>query len=194
VLRLFVPDLAQINLEVDPRPALLAKYLAECFSTHAAATWLLEHQPADFTAVYYRAIDWVGHHFMQYHPPRMEGIPEKDAVLYGEVVNGIYRLHDRMLGRLLQLAGEETTVVLVSDDGFYHNHLRPRQTSSVVAGIAAWHRPIGIVTKVISMLLPSLPCRHRFRVIFMQRDSGEVAASQEKMLRRLSEQPSVDRA
>lgn len=152
LLRLFIADLAEIDPARDNRPATLARYLVECFSTHAAATWLLEHQPADFTAVYYRAIDWVSHDFMAYHPPRMDGIRAKDAARYGDVVNSIYRLHDRLLGRLIQLAGPETTVVLVSDHGFFHNHLRPKQTAGVTAGIAAWHRPIGILAMAGSHL------------------------------------------
>lgn len=44
----------------------------------------------------------------------------------------------------------------------------------------------GRVTKVISMLLPSLPRRHRFRVIFMNRAIEEVAASQQTLRQRLS--------
>ena len=42
----------------------------------------------------------------------------------------------------------------------------------------------GKVTKVVSMLLPFLPRAHRFRVIFMTRPTGEVAASQRRMLSR----------
>ena len=42
----------------------------------------------------------------------------------------------------------------------------------------------GKVTKVISMLLPSLPRGHRFRVIFMGRPIDEVISSQERMRHR----------
>lgn len=38
--------------------------------------------------------------------------------------------------------------------------------------------------KVISMLLPSLPRRHRYRVLFMQRPPEEIARSQAKMIAR----------
>ncbi len=42
----------------------------------------------------------------------------------------------------------------------------------------------GKVVKVISQLLLSLPAKHEYRVIFMQRPLPEVMASQDEMLRR----------
>jgi hypothetical protein len=98
----------------------------------------------DFFAVYYRTIDEISHEFMHYHPPRVDGIPEDDFEMYKEVVNGSYRLHDLMLQRLLQLAGPETAVMLVSDHGFHSDHLRPKFTPRVPAGITIWHRPQGV--------------------------------------------------
>jgi predicted AlkP superfamily phosphohydrolase/phosphomutase/tetratricopeptide (TPR) repeat protein len=145
MLRMFVRDAAKINQAHDKRLHQLAIHLAECFSVHAAATYLLEHEPWDFAAVYYRAIDWLCHHFMEFHPPRRAGIYEPEFELYRDVVNGAYRLHDLMLGRLLQLAGEEATVILVSDHGFASDHRRPIVTPDVPAGIAAWHRLNGIL-------------------------------------------------
>jgi tetratricopeptide (TPR) repeat protein len=80
---------------------------------------------------------------MPYHPPKMEGIPEADFAMYRQVVEGAYRLHDLMLQRLLHLAGPETSVILVSDHGFHSDHLRPKFTPRVPAGITVWHRPQG---------------------------------------------------
>ena len=145
VVGLFVPDWRQVDETKDRRLATLRERLAECFSVHAAATHLLARGPADFTAVYYRAIDWICHDFMPFHPPAMAGTSVGDAALYGGVVSGIYRLLDLLLARLLALAGEDTTVVLVSDHGFHSDHLRPVRTPAVSAGIANWHRPTGIL-------------------------------------------------
>ena len=77
-------------------------------------------------AVYYNGIDHFCHGFMHYHPPRMEGIPEERYEIYKDVVNGAYRFHDMMLETLLELAGPDATVLLVSDHGFHSDHLRPR--------------------------------------------------------------------
>jgi tetratricopeptide (TPR) repeat protein len=74
----------------------------------------------------------------------MEGIPEADFELYKSVVTGIYKLHDLFLCRLIQLAGPDTAIVLVSDHGFHSDQLRPKFTPRVPAGITVWHRPQGV--------------------------------------------------
>src|SRR5262249_32973064 len=107
-------------------------------------TYLMEHEPWDFTAVYYEAIDHVCHGFMQYHPPKMPHVSQELFDRYKDVVTGIYRFHDMMLQRLLELAGEDTTVIICSDHGFYNDHLRPVETAQNPAGPEAWHRFHGI--------------------------------------------------
>jgi tetratricopeptide (TPR) repeat protein len=81
---------------------------------------------------------------MDYHPPRMDGIPEDQFEIYKDVVNGGYRFHDMLLDRLLQLAGPEATVLLVSDHGFHSDHLRPRGIPREPAGPAVQHRSLGV--------------------------------------------------
>jgi tetratricopeptide (TPR) repeat protein len=46
---------------------------------------------------------------------------------------------------LLQLAGEDTTVIICSDHGFHPDHLRPLQIPKEPAGPAAEHSPYGII-------------------------------------------------
>ncbi len=145
VLRLFIPDAAQIDQKKDPRILHLAQRLAEAASVHSATCWLMENRPDwNLTAVYYRALDEICHQFMPYHPPRMAGAPEADFEMYRHVVNGAYRFHDLLLVRLMQLAGPDTAIVLVSDHGFHSDHLRPNFTPRVPAGITVWHRPQGV--------------------------------------------------
>jgi predicted AlkP superfamily phosphohydrolase/phosphomutase/tetratricopeptide (TPR) repeat protein len=145
LIRLFVPAAHTVDQTKDKRLWGLAEKLAEACSAHNAATHLLETDPDwDFMAVYYRTVDEISHMFMPYHPPRMEGIPEADFELYKQVVTGIYKLHDLFLCRLMQLAGPETAIVLVSDHGFHSDHLRPKFTPRVPAGITVWHRPQGV--------------------------------------------------
>ena len=145
VLRLFVPKAHEIDQKKDPRLWHLAGHLAEAFSVHAAATYVMEKDPDwDFSAIYYRPLDEICHRFMHYHPPRMEGVPEKDFALYRDVVHATYRLYDLFLRRLLHFAGPDGAVMVVSDHGFHSDHLRPRFTPNVPAGITVWHRPQGI--------------------------------------------------
>jgi predicted Zn-dependent protease len=145
VLRLFVPNGDKVDQSKDQRLVSLSQRLAEAFSAHNAAVRLMEIDPEwDFFAVYYRTIDEICHQFMHYYPPKMDGIRQEDFEMYKDVVQGAYRLHDFMLRRLLELAGPDTAVMLVSDHGFHSDHLRPKFTPRVPAGITVWHRPQGV--------------------------------------------------
>ena len=145
VLRAFVPDAPKVDQQRDHKLGDLREKLAEAYSVQAAATYLMEKDPDwQFMAVYFRALDEIKHFFMHYHPPKMEGIPDRDFEIYKEVVTSTYRAHDMMLQRLIQLAGPETAVVLISDHGFHSDHLRPKFTPRVPAGITVWHRPQGV--------------------------------------------------
>ena len=142
----FIPKGAEIDQNKDKRLASLMKILCECVSVHsAAATWLIENQPWDFFAVYFDAIDHFCHGFMKYHPPRQQWIGERDFELYGNVVNQAYQLHDQMLGTLLEKAGPESTVILMSDHGFHPDHLRPWAIPEIPAGPAIEHSDFGIL-------------------------------------------------
>lgn len=139
----FVPGAASAPAD-DRRLASLANILADTVSVHAAATALMQVEPWDFMAVYYDAIDHFGHTFMKYRPPRREWISEEDFELYKDVIEEAYRFHDTMLGTLLHLAGEDTTVVLISDHGFHPDHLRPESVPLEPTGPAAEHRSFGV--------------------------------------------------
>ena len=140
----FIPKFAEIDQEKDQRLQGFAKTLADTVSVHGAATALMQLEPWDFMAVYYDGIDHFGHGFMKYNPPQQEKISDEDFEIYKGVVEGGYRFHDMMLGSLLQLAGEETTVILVSDHGFHPDHLRPEDIPAEPAGPAVEHRTYGI--------------------------------------------------
>jgi predicted AlkP superfamily phosphohydrolase/phosphomutase/Flp pilus assembly protein TadD len=141
----WIPRAAEIDQEKDKGLQSFAKILAENCSIHNAATWILQNEPWDFLAVYYNGIDHFCHGFMHFHPPRMEGISEEKFEIYKDVVNGAYRFHDMMLQTLLELAGPDVTVLLVSDHGFHSDHLRPRGIPMEPAGPAVQHRQFGIV-------------------------------------------------
>ncbi len=141
----WIPRAAEIDQEKDKGLQSFAKILSENCSIHNAATWVLQNEPWDFLGVYYNGIDHFCHGFMHFHPPRMEGIPEDKYEIYKDVVNGGYRFHDMMLETLLELAGPEATVILVSDHGFHSDHLRPRGIPNEPAGPAVQHRNFGVV-------------------------------------------------
>ena len=137
----FIPRLAAASPE-DPRPDLIRRIISDCSSLHAATTWLMEREPWDFFAAYYGLIDRFSFHFMPYHPPAAPG----DGELYAPAVIGAYRFQDMMLERLIQLAGEDATVILFSDHGYHSDHLRPPYAPGPNAQAAqAWHRPTGLL-------------------------------------------------
>ncbi len=142
----FIPDAASIDQDKSQRLYTLAKIISGAATIHSAATYIMENEEWDFMAVYYDAIDHLGHAFMNFHPPRLAGIPGDLFELYKDVVNGGYIFHDMMLDRLLELAGEDTTVILISDHGFYSDDLRPKYIPRTPAGPALQHRPYGIIS------------------------------------------------
>ena len=63
-------------------------------------------------------------------------------------MNTLYRFCDQMLARLLELAGKDPTVIVVSDHGFLNDHRRPRTLGAADSpeGLAAnWHREMGMI-------------------------------------------------
>lgn len=140
----FVPRAAEVDLSKDQRIASVAKILAETAGVQAAATAIMQLEPWDFMGVYFDAIDHFSHGFMQYRAPRLEWINEHDFEIYKDVVDTAYQFHDLMLGAMLKLVGDETTVILVSDHGFHPDHLRPHVLPNEPAGAADEHRPFGV--------------------------------------------------
>ncbi|MEM0965768.1 MAG: alkaline phosphatase family protein [Verrucomicrobiota bacterium] len=140
----FIPKASEIDQDKDKRMASCAKVIAEISGIHAAATACMQLEPWDFMAVYYDGIDHFGHGFMKFHPPRQPWVKEEEFELYKNVIEAGYRYHDMMLDVLLQLAGEDTTIMLISDHGFEPGNLRPASIPNEPAGPAAEHSPYGI--------------------------------------------------
>jgi len=142
----FIPKLAELDPREDKNLHQLRVLLAQCASVHNAATWLMPEKQWDFFAVYYDAIDRFAHAFMEYHPPQATHVSDEDFERYKDVMVGCYRFHDMMLATLLELAGDDTTVILMSDHGFHSDQLRPEGSGKIKEGKpVAWHRPQGIL-------------------------------------------------
>ena len=143
-VRPFLPEGHRIDQDNDTRLTTCVKIIADCTSIQSCATHLMESQPWDFMAVYFDAIDHFSHAFMRYHPPQVSWVTDDDFEVYRNVVTAGYVYHDMMLARLVELAGPETTVILMSDHGFHPDHLRRKSLPSEPAGPAAEHREHGI--------------------------------------------------
>lgn len=142
----FMPTLEGNQLDPGNHHRLghLMELIAETTTVHSAATHLMANTEWDLMCVYYEGIDRFAHGFMEFHPPRMDHVRPGFFEMYKEVMTGCYRFHDMMLAALLQLAGPDTTVILLSDHGYYDDHLRPKGSAAETNPVA-WHRPLGLL-------------------------------------------------
>ena len=144
-LRTLVPDLDPAAVGHDPRVAQLAMSLAAATNRHAAATWVLESEPDwQLALLHYPFLDDLGRVFMAYHPPRRRHVSPADFAAYRHVMTGAYELFDAMLGRLLDLAGKDTVLLLVSARGLLTGSTRPAPGPDEQAEAVDFHRPVGL--------------------------------------------------
>lgn len=143
----FVPTLDPKDISEENQVALssIAKLIASGSSYHAAATWILENKEWDLCALYLDTIDHFCHGFMKFHPPKLEGVKQEHFDLFNDVVNSSYRFHDMMLERLLDLAGEDTTVIILSDHGFRSERLRLKRFPNDPVAPSLEHGPYGML-------------------------------------------------
>ncbi len=142
----FIPKLGEFDAVKAPKVQELRVLLAECATTQAVATWLMQSQEWDFLGVYYEALDRFAHAFMEFHPPKAPHLSDEEFERYKDVMTGCCRFHDLMLGRLMQLAGDDTTIIIVSDHGFHSDQRRPEGSSQIHEGQpVAWHRRYGVL-------------------------------------------------
>jgi predicted AlkP superfamily phosphohydrolase/phosphomutase/tetratricopeptide (TPR) repeat protein len=141
----FVPEAAKVDQDKEKKLSSIARFVAESSSVQAATTWLMQNTEWDFTAVYFDAIDHACHAFMKYYPPQIQGIPDSDYELYKEVIQGFYIFHDMMLERLVNLAGEDTTIIITSDHGFNTGNMRSVAWPKFGPAPSLDHNPFGIL-------------------------------------------------
>jgi tetratricopeptide (TPR) repeat protein len=113
-----LPAGTRIDSVNNPRLQLCTDAMAETASVHATACHIIQQHPFDLMAVLYTGLERFSHLLMPYHPPRQPHISERDFATYQHGLTVAYQLHDMMLGRLIELAGQDITIIVVSDHGF----------------------------------------------------------------------------
>ncbi|MDX1389128.1 MAG: alkaline phosphatase family protein, partial [Acidobacteriota bacterium] len=154
-------EAGRARIEIDRTKAYrepvnhLTKILSSTRNYHRIALDLLGRGQADLTAVYYQAVDEVGHRFMHYVSPALEGIDPEDTRRYGDAVDAIYVHQDRLLGEILKAADPGTTVIVLSDHGFLNGADRPRGETADIEGMPGrWHRPYGVLVMAGPDIIP----------------------------------------
>jgi predicted AlkP superfamily phosphohydrolase/phosphomutase/tetratricopeptide (TPR) repeat protein len=141
----FMPNAAKIDQSGSNNGIVpFSNILSQNVSLHNASTYLLRNTEWDFMAVYFDMIDHFCHGFMKYHPPKLKGVTQEKYDIYNDVVNGAYRFQDMMLGRVLELVDDDTTVIVMSDHGFESGNRRILEMPKVAAAPALDHRQFGI--------------------------------------------------
>lgn len=99
----FVPDLAAVDQERDPALVQLALAMAEAATVQAGAAWLLGQQDrAQAIFIHHRWLGTIRRHFTGRTAP------------FDRVIDGAWRFLDRLTDRLVELAGPDALVMLVS--------------------------------------------------------------------------------
>ena len=125
--------------------AFVVRVLVQARTYHALAKDLVR-SGTPFVAVYYEAIDMMGHRFQHFRPPKMQMVKPEDYDRFRDAVSRWYVYQDELLGDLLAETSRDTIVVLVSDHGFLTGDKRLEGVLPYTSvQPAEWHRDWGIV-------------------------------------------------
>jgi predicted AlkP superfamily phosphohydrolase/phosphomutase/tetratricopeptide (TPR) repeat protein len=145
----FIPNImSDVELRSNKKTIGVIKTIANSASIHAASTYLIQETEWDFMAIYHDAIDHFCHIGMKFNAPKREQIKQEDFDNFNGIVEAGYRYHDLMLHRILDIIDENTTLLLISDHGFYSDHQRPLHIPHEPSGPAVEHSPYGIFLMV----------------------------------------------
>ena len=106
------------------------------------------------------------------------------------VISGLPRSGTSMMMRMLETGGMSvmTDHIRVPDESNPKGYYEFERVKQLQDGNAGWiAEGNGKVVKIISALLEYLPPEHQYRIVFMQRNMGEILASQREMLLRRGE-------
>ena len=135
LLRALVP--AAPARDGDPALALLASRLAEAITVQRLALTLLRERAAPVMVIHHALLEALAPVFMPHHGADPAVNP------YAGVITGACRWLDAAIGELLDLAGPDTLVAVVSAHGTRPPHEAPPPYSSRASGL--WARDPGMV-------------------------------------------------
>jgi tetratricopeptide (TPR) repeat protein len=110
-------------------------------------------------AVYFDSLDEMTRDFIEFHPPRLSHLDEERFEKYRGVVSEAYRFHDQALGRLVELAGPETTTILCSTMGVQTDRARAVPDPAKAVNYIDRYRAAGV-------FFMSGPCIRRDELVY----------------------------
>lgn len=111
------------------------------------ASLALAHEPSDLFVTYLRLVDYMSHSLWLYHDASgLEKLPDPELIdLFSESVKESYRYADEALGQLLDVFGNDTNIMVVSDHGFGPNLRNNSRGEAERENLTGNHRPNGIM-------------------------------------------------
>jgi hypothetical protein len=134
------------NAEVQSLLAELRRIRAGDLTVLATLRHMTEARPTDLTAVYFRGLDLACHVYWRHMDPASWGweLTPEALETFAPVIERYYVEMDETLGEILELAGENTIVVVCSDHGFAGHRGYPGFEGDVAVG-TDMHREDGVL-------------------------------------------------
>jgi len=139
---------ALINGAVPEEETLRKRFdsLKTCIATdetsRSVALHMADQMPVDFYAVYLKGIDGVCHlYWVDMMPESGPPISREEEAMFGDVIARYYEEMDVVLAGFIEMADENTTVILTSD----HGHSGPKPTGDYYRWGIAMHDPTGVI-------------------------------------------------
>ena len=145
LLQRLIPKLYEIDPTVDWRLSAIAKILTEDLTTLQTTLCLMKEHPWNFTSLYLIGLDSLSHQGTSFREPTTCQADQLGIEHYGELIDRAYELYDEWVGWLVTAAGEDATIMLVSDHGFYHDDRKPRSLGMSTTSPCDQHAPIGTI-------------------------------------------------
>ncbi len=117
VISRYIPEWKRIEQKRDHRIGQLRLYLAADYSYQTAMLELLKQEPWDFAAVRFPALGPISQIFIPPHLFQPGATAPPEFEFYKGVLSMTCRILDNMLHQLVELAGKDATVMLVSAHG-----------------------------------------------------------------------------
>ncbi len=142
VIARYIPEWRRIDQKRDQRLGRLRLYLAADYSYQAATLELLKQETWDFAAVRFPALGQISPLFIPAHLSQPGDPDSPELEIYRSVLGTTCRILDNMLHQLVELAGKDATVILVSAHGVRTQGVPA--DGFVASNPDAWKSPYGI--------------------------------------------------
>jgi predicted AlkP superfamily phosphohydrolase/phosphomutase len=112
-----ITDFQELRIGAEWHEMALRKLLHAARRRTEIATHLLDRTAWDAIFIHFGESDTVAHHFWAFHDPNSPRYDKNGAAHLRHAIHTVYCALDRAIGELLAHAGEEATVLVVSDHG-----------------------------------------------------------------------------